>query len=356
MTFRLTSVVALTLLSALAAACVDTSEADDNAANDASADGANADGAGGSGGTQAPENLSCGKLVDTAPVVLGYLPTWTWQFDDLVQKLDYDTLTHVALAFANPDGSGTLGFGDLSDASVATLVDKAHAKDVKVLVSIAGAADSELVHGYITADKSDAYVASIGALVEKHGLDGVDVDIEGSFVDESYSPFVTKLAGELRPKGKLMTAAVARNSWDRIDDRAMWCFDFLNLMTYDYAGTWSDASEHSTYAQARSDLAYWAENRTYPAERSVLGMPFYGYCWGASCDHGYTPFSEIAANYPDQTGQDWITAGDRTISFNGTATITKKVQLAKDYGGVMIWELTQDTSDGQLWTALKAGL
>jgi len=112
-------------------------------------------------------------------------------------------------------------------------------------------------------------------------------------------------------------------------------------MTYDYAGTWSDASEHSTYAQARSDLAYWAENRTYPAERSVLGMPFYGYCWGASCDHGYTPFSEIAANYPDQTGQDWITAGDRTISFNGTATITKKVQLAKDYGGVMIWELTK---------------
>jgi len=157
--------------------------------------------------------------------------------------------------------------------------------------------------------------------------------------------------------GSRLSALGSRRSLCRhLGGRRQRCERREFLMTYDYAGTWSDASEHSTHAQARSDLAYWAENRTYPAERSVLGMPFYGYCWGASCDHGYTPFSEIAANYPDQTGQDWITAGDRTISFNGTATITKKVQLAKDYGGVMIWELTQDTSDGQLWTALKAGL
>jgi GH18 family chitinase len=141
----------------------------------------------------------------------------------------------------------------------------------------------------------------------------------------------------------------------------MWCFDFLNVMSYDYAGTWSQKpAEHSSIAQARQDLSYW-ETRKYPKSRTVLGMPFYGYCWGGGCAHGYTHFEEIATKYPDQTGLDWITAGDAaagtevTISLNGTDTIQKKTAMAQAYGGVMVWELTLDSADHLLWKSLVAG-
>ncbi|HSC87285.1 MAG TPA: glycosyl hydrolase family 18 protein [Polyangiaceae bacterium] len=349
--------LAVPFLSTLVAAgCVDTSVADEGATDDAVGGGGGADGPSDDGGAQAPEGLSCGQLATPERVVMGYFPTWTGRFEETVAQLDWEHLTHIAIAFANPVGTADELVFQGDEANMQSLIETAHQNGVKVLVSIAGASDSALFREHIAPERVDGMVTAVAAFVETYGLDGVDVDIEGSAVDETYGPFVQKLAAAIRPEGKLVTAAVARNSWDRINDATMWCFDFLNLMTYDYAGTWSDPSEHSTLAQARQDLSYWV-GRDYPASRTVLGMPFYGYCWGASCEHGYTSFGEIAEKYPDQTAVDWITGDGYQISLNGTKTITKKTQLAAaDYGGVMVWELTLDSADGLLWDALVAGL
>lgn len=341
-------------------ACVDTSRrnSDDGAAT-GGGDGVGGENGGDDSGTnpQAPAEFDCGQLEDRSePIVLGYVPTWS-RFDETVQGLDYDALTHVAVAFANPIGPNeSVIVGDVEDAQVATLIEKAHENGVKVLISIAGASHSEEVRAQLEADKVDAFVASIDALVDKHGFDGVDVDVEGGSVDSTYEPFVTKLAAVVRPKGKVVTSAVGAWFANAISDRAMWCFDFINIMSYDYAGSWSEPGDHASYANAEKDVEYWTTQRGYSRERAVLGVPFYGRGWGDKCALKYASFDAIAAAYPDKTTQDWIAQGECQISFNGTTTMRKKGALGSEYGGVMIWEVTQDTADAALMTALMDGV
>lgn len=312
-------------------------------------------GAPGGGETIRPE-LQCGDLAELeGPVVLGYLPTWIWDFEGQVESLDYETLTHVALAFALPSGGGTLGF-EVPDESVERLIELAHQNGVKVLVSIGGATHSDEIQSLITPDQLSDFVDHLDELVSEYDFDGVDVDIEGGAVDENYEPLVVALAEKIRPQGKLLSSAIGAWFAGQVSDRALFCYDFVNVMSYDYAGGWSEAGDHSTYANAQKDLNYYASTRGYPRGRVVLGVPFYGYCWGSACERGYTPFAEIADAHPDKTGQDWIAESGVQISFNGTKTIERKALLGKTYGGVMIWELTQDDADKSLMGALKIGL
>ena len=55
-------------------------------------------------------------------------------------------------------------------------------------------------------------------------------------------------------------------------------------------------------------------------------------------------YPEIVARYPnawaERLGQ--ATRDRRADSYNGEATIQSKAKLAKGYGGVMIWEITED--------------
>jgi GH18 family chitinase len=326
-----------------------------------------AGGTGGSDGTgdstQAPEALSCGKLAPTETVVLGYVPTYR-NVEKLGTTLDFDTLTHVAVAFGVPYDAGggavEVGFENgIPDQEILDFIAAAHAKGVKVLISIGGAAGSVTVAPFLIGDKVAPFVDAILAFVTKYDFDGVDVDIEGSHVDETYGPFVKALADKIRPEGLLVTAAVARNFASRIDDRTMWCFDFVNIMSYDYAGGWSDPADHSSYSVAQSDLGYWADTRGYPKGRAVLGVPFYGYCWGAEepCNGDYlVGFDTIMERNPDKSSSDTFVEGTITYWYNGTATLERKAKLGKSYGGVMIWDMGSDTDEQMLFSALKVGL
>src|SRR5688572_16271409 len=68
--------------------------------------------------------------------VIGYLPTWA-NFPNIVNTLELNKLTHLNIAFANPNSSGILT--GPSNSSVTTVVNAAHAKGVKVFISIGGA-------------------------------------------------------------------------------------------------------------------------------------------------------------------------------------------------------------------------
>ena len=70
-------------------------------------------------------------------------------------------------------------------------------------------------------------------------------------------------------------------------------------------------------------------------------MPFYG--------RGYTPNGELDWNsymsFADAVSKsDEYYSADvcEGIAYNGAVTMAKKAELAGDYGGIMIWELTQD--------------
>lgn len=314
----------------------------------------------GTGGGSGDADNPCGLLPREGKVVLGYLPWWS-DFSALTASMDLGTLTHIALAFTNPTGvGGATTFPQVSTQELTDFVTLAHANGVKVIASIGGAGESELIHEQLAADKVDAYVDELVSYVEEFNLDGVDVDIEGSVVDATYGPFVQKLAARLHPEGRLVTAAVAQWFQEGITDEALFCFDFINEMSYDAAGGWSDPGEHASRSFASGRAQYWENIRGVDPERIVIGVPFYGYCWGTGCanDGSQIRFSNIQELYPDQVAGDWIrdTENDVTINFNGTDTIEYKASLSQEYGGIMIWDLSQDTSEATLFEALKKGL
>src|SRR6186997_2541107 len=68
--------------------------------------------------------------------IVTYLPTWKGAFPASVNSFDVRKVTHICIAFANPDASGNLIVTDNGQAGVATIVNAAHAKGTKVMISI----------------------------------------------------------------------------------------------------------------------------------------------------------------------------------------------------------------------------
>src|SRR6185503_12069162 len=73
------------------------------------------------------------------PRVVAYLPTWV-DLKSFADTIPYDKVTHLNIAFANPKtDDGDLSFDPRCEAVIA----KAHANNVKVLISIGGGAAAE---------------------------------------------------------------------------------------------------------------------------------------------------------------------------------------------------------------------
>lgn len=279
--------------------------------------------------------------------VVGYLPTWSG-FPGSVHAVDLDVVTHLDVAFVNPDASGAITLPD----GIAEVVSTAHAKGVKVLVSIGGAGADAAVYASLLGapERTDAFVGQLVEAVVEHDLDGVDVDIEGDvldgkFVDAArYEGFVTKLGAALRAKSKLMTAALGGWFAGHVTPAAVQTFDFLNVMSYDAYGTWSSTpGQHSPYQMVLDDFAFWTTVKGMPADRVVVGVPFYGYGWGAYKQAWR--YADLVARFPGAENQDKIGSGADVIYHNGMGTIRDKAVWAKaNAGGIMIWELTQDVA------------
>ena len=63
--------------------------------------------------------------------VVGYMPTYS-NFPNAINNADLNILTHVDIAFVNPDANANIYMPN----GTATVVNIAHAKNVKVLASI----------------------------------------------------------------------------------------------------------------------------------------------------------------------------------------------------------------------------
>lgn len=312
-------------------------------------------GAGGASGAGSGGGVGSGGAPTAPPPrrVVGYLPTYRSLSPS---NLDFETLTHLCIAFANPTADGASDFDEGVRASIQPLVDAAHQSGVRVLASIAGGTDlgGGAVAAEIVPERRDAYIASLLALLDRYQLDGIDVDIEGEHVTETYEPFVQAL-GTALPEGKLLTTAVATNNGAAFSAAALAEYDFINLMAYDACGWSTVPCEHSSLTRVDEELAYWVGERGVPQDKLVLGVPFYGWCWGCGTEQTALTYESILAEYPEAATTDLITDGERTISFNGPTTIAQKAELAQEYGGIMIWELGQDAAgEGSLFRVIAA--
>jgi GH18 family chitinase len=262
-----------------------------------------------------------------------------------VASVPFDKLTHINLAFLNPDPQGNFT-RDYS--ALGPFVDAAREKNVKVLASIGGGGAHPYYHDLLTDEKRTAFIDRLVATADKYKLDGIDVDLEGRDIDANYEAFVVELAKSLREKNKLITSAIAVFYKDQLSDSALAQYDFVNIMSYDHTGPWRPErpGPHSTYEHAVEALEYFGVTRKIPQEKLVLGVPFYGYGYGPELTSPAVTmtYKEIVAAFAGAEEADqWNMPGGKIIYYNGLPTIRRKTMLAKDKAsGIMIWQLLGD--------------
>lgn len=279
------------------------------------------------------------------PKIVAYVPNWI-DLKSFAETIDYAKLTHINIAFENPrNAAGEMSFNPKN----LPLLAKARAHGVKILVSIGGGSasgDKAMLNRYfhlLQETNRAGFVAKLADYVRTNQFDGLDVDIEGPSINGDYGAFIRDLAPALKLKGKLLTAALSKGyGGDKVPDDVFPHFDFVNIMAYDGAGPWAPKSpgQHASFAFATNNVAYWL-SRGLPRAKAVLGVPFYGYGFGAAFRQRDYPYNDIIAHHPgaerlDQTGN--------TIWYNGIPTIEAKCRyvMQERLGGIMIWSLDYD--------------
>jgi GH18 family chitinase len=200
-----------------------------------------------------------------------------------------------------------------------------------VLASLGGGGgDQSVIARYRDAANIDPLVANLVTFVTTHGFDGADIDIEDpNNLGASYSAFVDKVVQTLRPKGKLVTAAVAQYLQSSMADTTLHQFDFLNVMIY------------SSYADSVSALTFYANDKQVPKTKLVLGAGFFG------SDRNGTEYAYADIVKSDATAwsRDQSQVNGQTVNYTGVASMQKLADYSKAFGGIMFWELSQDTTD-----------
>jgi chitinase len=277
-----------------------------------------------------------------AKKLVGYATSWSGD----AATVPMARLTHVNYAFVVPAADGSLP-AVKNPEKLAALVSAGRRSGTKVLIAVGGwnnGDDSPFETLSAGAGSRARFVAGLLELVKTHGLDGVDMDWEypdRGASSENFTLLMRELCGALHAQAKLCTAAVAATGrhGDGIASEVFGLVDFLNLMAYDGG----NGEAHSPYAYAVATLDYWL-GRGLPAEKAVLGVPFYG-------RPSWQRYSAIVARDPEAPGKD--VSGE--VHYNGRDTVRRKARLALERGGgVMIWELAQDTADDS--TSLLAAL
>lgn len=282
--------------------------------------------------------------------VVGYSANWVGS----AEQINYDHLTNIVYAFAIPDSNGNIISMDNS-AKLQAIVNYGHAKGIKISLAVGGWSYNgveldptfESLGG--NAGARTNLVNNLINLVNQYNLDGIDVDWEYPNNAGNYTALMAELGNALKSRGKLLSAAVGASAWsgDAVSADVISRVDFLNIMAYD-----GDAGAgHSPYSYAVSALDYWIGQRGLPAAKANLGVPFYARpSWSA--------YNTLVAQNPSVVPNADYYNGDY---YNGIPTIKAKTTLAMQRaGGIMIWELSQDTSDATsllsaIWSVASAG-
>ncbi|WP_313466056.1 glycoside hydrolase family 18 protein [Stenotrophomonas sp.] len=343
-----------------------------------------------------------------------------------VSHIPADRLTHLFYAFSTLE-AGRCTVGAEAPANFAALAElkKAH-PHLRTLISIGGWGAGGFSDAALTEASRKRLVDSCMALFfDTHAgsFDGVDIDrefpVSGGPQELAHRPQdranMTKLAqafrvaldarGRKRGQPMLLTAALAAGRLQTdgpYDPAASYdlpalakVFDFINLMSYDMGTGFSAVSTfnaplHEVPADPLApELRRWNNvagavqyyrGHGVPADKLVLGVPFYGRGFkvtGDAPDGLYQAYSApadagdwrvIKSRYLDQPGwtkhwqpqaqSPWLyNAAEKIfISYEDPRSIGLRAQFAREQGlaGVFMWELTGDDEQASLLNAMLA--
>ena len=236
-------------------------------------------------------------------------------------------------------------------------------------------------------------------------FDGIDIDWEypaypgnpGNIIRSEDTENFTLLLAEFREQldeiddDLLLTVATpAGEARTKIDlDEIHPYLNFINVMTYDFHGAWDPqtgflANLYASDISVDSVIKYYL-GQDVPANKLVVGMPFYGRGWTGVIDQNHGLFQpatgpapgtweagsedykvlnakfaagEFARYWNEKAKAAWLFNGTDFWTYDDPQTICYKTAYIRHnrLRGVMFWELSGDTADGQLISAIDKGL
>jgi chitinase len=323
-------------------------------------------------------------------------------------------LTRIHYAFLFPVDGEVNDNIPTDAANLTTLVSlKQVAPVLQVIVSIGGASHSGVFSDIaLTSESRARFAQSCLRLIEKYGLDGVDIDWEypaaprpdGHFRPEDKHNYTLLLrdlrqtfdAAESRLGRHLITSTATNGKAFFLRNTEMSevsrYVDTINLMGYDFYGDGSkttgnhsalftDPSDPNPISDDQCIHAYIAAG--VPPEKITLGVPFYGHGWaGVSLfNHGlFQPDSsnsgfeilyneivskDLKANSGFVRYWDSISAvpwlynekSGILITYDDPESLTLKAEYVTNHhlGGIMFWSESGDSGDALL-DAINTGL
>ncbi|OWY44326.1 hypothetical protein AALT_g6048 [Alternaria alternata] len=341
------------------------------------------------------------------------------------QEIPAKRLTHLLYSFADnkPDGTvfltdsyadaekhyATDSWNDVGNNLYGSLkqlqILKAKNRNLKVLLSIGGwtytNTNKHMDGPMATAEGRQRFASSCVELIRDYGFDGIDVDWEYpkdkeqghqwlellKEIRSQMNKYADKLVHkddsgyELKPKFLLTIASPAgEKNYRNLPLREISeVTDFINLMAYDYAGSWDKQTGHNSnlYPSTSNPLstpfntasvlaAYNAAG--VPSSKLNLGMPLYGRSFtntqgvGKSFDStgegsfekGIYDFKDLPVAgaqeyYDEEVGASYsYDEGSGTfVSYDTVAMALKKVDyiVQQKLGGAMWWEISGDRTD-----------
>ncbi|MBO3748467.1 fibronectin type III domain-containing protein [Streptosporangiaceae bacterium NEAU-GS5] len=234
-------------------------------------------------------------------------------------------------------------------------------------------------------------------------FDGIDIDWEypnacGLTCDSSGPNAYKNLMAALRARfgsSYIITSAITADgtTGGKIDATdyagAAQYVNWYNVMSYDYFGAFNPSGPTAPHSPLTSytgiptagfytDAAIQKlKSKGVPASKLLIGIGFYGRGWtgvtqstpGGSAtgaapgtyEQGIEDYKVLKNSCPPTgtiAGTSYAKCGSNWWSYDTPSTIGGKMTYAKDQGlgGAFFWELTGDTTGGELITAMKNGL
>ncbi|XP_011307804.1 acidic mammalian chitinase-like [Fopius arisanus] len=315
----------------------------------------------------------------------------------VTSDIDTSLCTHVIWSFATlqgnqivaPNADGVNGLREFTQL-------RRRNPGIRLLIAIGGATDSQgpkYSRMVSSPGSRGQFINSVIALLRRYRFDGFDLDWEyptlngGAPSDRHNFVLLLREMKERfnREGGFLLTAAVGAGAWtasQAYDIRAIsQHLDFINLMTYDFRGSWERRAGH--HAALRGDLSvessvrYWLD-RGCPREKLVVGVPTYGRTWTLANPNNNAPGAPASSAgqpgpYMREAGSlgynelceqirrgqwnlrfdggaraPYAFRGNQWVSYDSVGSVTEKAHFIRQQrlGGAMIWSIETDDKNG----------
>ncbi len=278
--------------------------------------------------------------------VVGY---YSEIFDDPIENVQFDKLTHIIYAFLIPAEDGSL-IGIEKPEKLRELVEKSHENNVEVLVAIGGWSyrniplDATFEKMAASQETREKFIDNTIEFLDVYNLDGVEIDWEYPDLGQSsqnYEQLILELSRAVKANGKYLTAAL-NGAWSKaegpavskaVSDATLEEFDWINIMAYD-----ANNEQHSPVWFANTSISYWI-NRGVPKEKIVIGVPFYA-------RPSWKQYRHLVAENKENAYRDYAEGEPLDSYYNGINTIKEKTRIAiKNASGIMIFDINEDTMD-----------